>query len=526
MISINKLSKYLLSLYCCVSKSKLSCGIKLNRLLCVALLTLALPACVSVVKLNPDMAMPSSGKINIEDARGPLSNAQTKAIIAKLKQASDGDDIVGRHLLVEQAIGDTPLVAGNHVTLLKNGPPTYKSMFATIASATSTINLETFTFEPDDIGQRLLDALTEKQRSGIQVNIIYDSIGSINTSKAFFEKFTQAGGRVVEYNPINPLKAKVGWDLNERDHRKLLVVDGKIAYVGGVNISSVYTSNAFRRFSSYDRYEDIKENKKRAQYEREATPEPDSNSLIDKTPENTPAKKQPEEPPITWRDTHVMIEGPVVANFQDLFMKSWNNQKGPELGREGYYPELRNVGNDIIRAIGSTPNDPYNLIYDTLISAINSAEDHVWITNAYFIPDINLITALKDAAARGVDVRILLPSTTDSSLVLNASRSYFDELLAAGIKIYERQDVMLHAKTALIDGVWSTVGSSNLDWRSFIYNQEINAVILGADFGQQMQVMYEEDLKVSKEIKLEEWRKRSLLSRIKEKGSRVWAKYL
>jgi cardiolipin synthase len=165
-------------------------------------------------------------------------------------------------------------------------------------------------------------------------------------------------------------------------------------------------------------------------------------------------------------------------------------------------------------------------MYVTLLSAINSAETQILLTNAYFVPDPQLLASLKEAVQRGVDVRLLLPDKTDSDLVFHASRSYYDELLSAGVKIYERQDALLHAKTALIDGVWSTIGSTNLDWRSFTNNQEINAVILGQDFGQQMQDVFERDLESSKLLTLEEWRKRSIVTRIKEKAARLWARFL
>jgi len=179
-----------------------------------------------------------------------------------------------------------------------------------------------------------------------------------------------------------------------------------------------------------------------------------------------------------------------------------------------------------VRAIGSTPEEPYSQIYVTLLSAINSAETQVLLTNAYFVPDEKLLSALKEAVERGVEVKLLLPEKTDSAMVFYASRSYYDELLSANVQIYERQGALLHAKTALIDGVWSTVGSTNLDWRSFTNNQEINAVVLGQVFGDQMQAMFNQDLQLSKSITLDAWRQRSVVSRIKERAARLWARLL
>ncbi|MEQ1766066.1 MAG: phospholipase D-like domain-containing protein, partial [Methylotenera sp.] len=285
------------------------------------------------------------------------------------------------------------------------------------------------------------------------------------------------------FNPINPLYARKGWDVNRRDHRKLLVIDGQTAFVGGINISSVYSSGSF-------------------------------------------GKSRTSKGDQQWRDTHLRINGPVVSEFQKLFMATWTEQNGPELAARNYFPEQKNQGNEVVRAIGSSPEEAYSQIYVTLLSAINSAETAISLTNAYFVPDPQLLSALKEAAQRGVDVRLLLPEKTDSVMVYYASRSFYDELLLAGIKIYERRDALLHAKTAMIDGVWSTIGSTNLDWRSFTNNQEVNAVILGQDFASQMQTMFENDLESSTLITLDAWRERKLSAKVKEKAARLWARWL
>jgi len=462
----------------------------------LTVLALLLPAgCGSLPRINPDMSMHPSQPIQIKGAHGPLSKEQSKAILARLKRGIENTNILDRHLALEQAIGGSPLVAGNNVELLVDGQSTYNSMFATISGARDHINMETYILEPDEIGQRFVAALLRKQREGVQVNLIYDSVGSLNTTKEFFRPLIDAGANILEYNPINPFKARKDWLLNERDHRKLLVVDGRIAYLGGVNISSVYYSGSFGRRSS--------------------------NRVM--PGKQTKGRKDDRLP---WRDTHVRVEGPVVVEFQKLFMNTWEKQKGKAPSGREYYPQLTNAGREVVRAIGSSPSDPYSLIYVTLLSAINSAESQIYITNAYFIPDPQLRAALKGAVARGVDVRLLLPGKSDSNLVLYASHSFYHELLKAEVKIYEHYDALLHAKTAVIDGVWSTVGSTNLDWRSFLNNQEIDAVVLGQDFGAQMQAMFEKDLESSKAVTLDEWRNRSLLIRLKEMAARLWARFL
>ena len=449
----------------------------------VSFLLVLLAGCSSIPIMVPDMALQPSRPVQLEGEQGPLSAAQSKAILARLEKHGDETNIFDKHLALESEIVGSPLVAGNKVELLIDGPATYDAMFAAIEGAQNHINMETYIIEDDEIGQRFSALLIAKQQSGVQVNLMYDSVGSLATPKTFFAPMKESGVNVLEFNPVNPLVARKGWQVNQRDHRKLLIVDGQIVFVGGINISSVYSSGSFG-----------------------------GSRNIDGT--------QP------WRDTHLRLTGPVVGEFQKLFMDAWNNQVGPPLATLDYFPDTGSPGKEVVRAIGSSPEEAYSQIYATLLSAINSAETQVFLTNAYFVPDPQLLTALKEAVQRGVDVRLLLPGKTDSALVFYASRSYYDEMLSAGVKIYERQDALLHAKTALIDGVWSTIGSTNLDWRSFTNNHEVNAVLLGQEFGAQMQAMFEKDLESSRLITLETWRKRSLAARIMERAARVWARWL
>ncbi|HTL91210.1 MAG TPA: cardiolipin synthase [Steroidobacteraceae bacterium] len=438
------------------------------------------------------MARPSE-PVKLEGARGPLSVQRSKEILDGLKGKNKDAGSFERHMAIEEAVAGTPLVIGNRAALLQDGKATYDAMLAAIAAAKDHINMETYIIEDDDTGKRFADALIDKQRKGVQVNFIYDSVGSINTPREFFKRMADSGIAVLEYNPINPLTAKAGWDVNQRDHRKLLVVDGQVAFLGGVNISSVYSGR--------------------------------SGSSVDQRATNKRAK-QPAGPQAPWRDMHLMLEGPVVAHFQKLFLATWESQKGKPLAPRKYLPELAAKGKEVVRAIGSSPDDGYSLMYATLISAIRNAESTVYVTNAYFVPDQQFLSALTEAARRGVDVRLILPSTTDSWLVLNAGRSYYSDLLEAGVKIYERRNQLLHSKTVVIDGVWSTIGSTNLDWRSFLHNQEVNAVILGPEFGAQMRRIFESDIAQSNVITAETWRQRSLGSRMREGAARVWEYWL
>lgn len=446
---------------------------------------LLLSACSSLPTIVPDMAT-SPDEVQVEGRRGPLSPAQSRAILERMQTSGKDTSIFDRHLAFEQAVVGSPLLAGNRVTLLIDGPNTYKAMLTAIRGARDHINMETYIIEDDDAGRQFAEALTERQRAGVQVNLIHDSVGTLGTPRAFFDRMREQGIRVLEYNPVNPLRARAGWNVNGRDHRKLLVVDGQSAFLGGINISSVYSGG-----SSFSK-----------------SPKPQKGG------------------PLPWRDTDLQIEGPVVAEFQKLFIETWTRQKGDPLPERNYYPLLTRAGDEVVRAVGSAPEEPYSVIYATLVSAINSAETEILLTNAYFVPDPQLVASLKAAVARGVEVKLLLPSQTDSWLVLQAGRSFYTELLEAGVQIYQRRGALLHSKTALIDGVWATVGSTNLDWRSFLHNQEINAVVLGPGFGQQLHALFEKDLAASERVTLERWRKRGVGPRIQETLSKLWAYWL
>jgi cardiolipin synthase len=444
--------------------------------------SLALAGCASLPDAERELEKPHAQTVELDSASGPVSAGRSAAILDELKSKSGDTDILQKHLALEQAINaDSPLVLGNKLVLLQDGPATYQAMFAAIRKAKAHINLETYIFEDDEIGRQFADLLLERQAAGVQVNLIYDSVGCLKTPKAFFERLSAAGIQVLEYNPVNPLAGnKKEWLLNNRDHRKLLVIDGRIAFIGGINISESYSSS--------------------------------------------PTAKSARKKGVTtlgWRDTHLQIEGPVVAEFQKLFMGTWTKQNGEPLAQKNYFPKLAKQGDEIVRAIGSASADPHSLIYLTLLSAIGAAEQRVYLTNAYFVPDPQLIKSLTAATRRGVDVKLVLPSQTDSWTVFHAGRSHYTKLLRAGVKIYERRGAVMHSKTASIDGVWSTIGSTNLDWRSFLHNDELNAAILGRDFARQMDAMFARDLAESDAIDLDRWKHRSLMLRLKEWLARI-----
>jgi len=455
---------------------------EVRRKALVACLLLTCAGCANFPGTARAMDIPYAQAVGFGNAQGPVSAGKSAAILGELKSKSGDIDILQKHLLMEQAINaDSPLVLGNKLVLLQDGPATYQAMFVAMRKARDHINLETYIFEDDEIGKQFAELLLERQAAGVQINLIYDSVGCLHTPKEFFERLRAGGIQILEFNPINPLTGnKKEWLLNNRDHRKLLVVDGRIAFIGGINISASYSSG----------------------------------------PSAKSAKKKGTNI-VGWRDTHLQIEGPVVAEFQKLFMDTWMKQKGEPLAQKNYFPKLGKQGDEIVRAIGSSSADPHSLIYLTLLSAIDNAEQQIHLTNAYFAPDPQFIKALIGAAQRGVEVKLILPSHTDSWAVFYAGRSHFSRLLRAGVKIYERRGAVMHSKTASIDGVWSTIGSTNLDWRSFVHNNELNASILGRDFSSQMDAMFAKDLAESDAVDLDRWEQRSLLFRLKEWAARL-----
>ncbi|MHB9098795.1 MAG: cardiolipin synthase [Syntrophales bacterium] len=414
----------------------------------------------------------------IVSSKGLLSLQKSKAIMERLKRSVDPTDILERHTAVVESVTESPLTKGNKVTLLADGQATYAAMFKALQNAKNHINLESYIIEDDETGRKFADSLLQKQAEGVQINIIYDSAGSMNTPASFFQRLRDGGIQVVEFNPINPLKAREKWGLTHRDHRKILIVDGKVAIIGGINISEVYSSSPLKW-------------------------------------------KQTEKAPIHWRDTDIQIEGQAVAEFQKLFLDTWQKQKGPKLSERGYFPDLKERGNALVRVVGSTAGQTNRIPFIVYVSAITFAEYSIHLTNSYFIPDDQIVKALTDAAERGVDVKIILPGVTDSQLALSAQRYYYSELLKSGVKLYEHSTSLLHAKTAVIDKVWSTVGSTNMDSLSLLSNDEVNAVILSHEFAVEMEKMFVRDLADSKQIQRDEWGKRPLLPRI-----RVWFVHL
>jgi cardiolipin synthase len=423
--------------------------------------------------------------------RGRLTAAERERLLKRIGEQGNATQ-VQRHLLAMSAFGEVDLYAGNAAKLLIDGPQTFAAMFGAIEKARSTVLLESYIIEDAAIAQRLSALLARKAAEGVRVAVLYDAVGSIGTDKAYFEGLKRAGISVCAFNPLNPVKAgRTGyWDITHRDHRKILSVDRQVAYTGGINISAVYSSGSFGRHTGQDSADD------------------------------QAVKKD------GWRDTQIELRGPAVLALDDLVREAWLQQKCPDALPPPPPPQpaaaAAPAGPHIVRVIPSSPDDPYNRIYALLLTAIDAAQQGVHLTMAYFAPGAEMIDALCEAAQRRVDVRLILPSVSDFSPVLHAGRSYYTRLLGCGVRLFELQDAVLHSKTAVIDGVVSTVGSSNLDWRSFTGNNEVNAVVVGDDFGDAMARMFQRDLAASQEITAQAWAKRPLLQRTKETLARLF----
>ena len=447
--------------------------------LALLLLLLPLAGCVSIPNARELSPNPGKQIPPIEGASRPLSKAQDERAFQSLARYDGDDEVLQRQVALEGQIMGTPLVAGNKVTLLQNGRPAYDAMERAILAAKTNISAEFYEIDGDSIGTSITDMLIDKARQGVAVELIYDSYGSTDTPPPFWDRLRAAGVKVLEYNPLNPLKARIPYEPNDRDHRKLLIIDGKQAVLGGINITEIYLYGGAESGTT-DRWW------------------------------------------LPWRDTDVVVEGPVVAELQQFFLDVWKTQKGDPLPAVDFFPPLKTEGPSYVRATPGTPQEGEPQIYVALLSAIRHAQSRVWISTAFFDPTEEERQLLIDAARRGIDVQLIVPGESDSQATLAAGRSHYEELLKAGIKIYERRDVFLHGKTATIDGVWSIVGSSNFDARSVIWNNELSVIVLGRDFAQQMEAAFVQDRAAGTPIDLTTWENRPFGDRITDWAARAF----
>ena len=416
---------------------------------------------------------------------GAIAESAATELIDKTLGARSADDETLVNAVRQNA--GAPLTTGNHVDVLVDGPRTFAAIEKAITEAKHSVHVEVYIFADDAFGQKFAQLLMDKRAQGVEVRVLYDGIGSMQTSGAFFDEMRKAGVEVLAFRPPNPVQTPLLWKINNRDHRKITVVDSTIGFTGGVNVSGTYA----------------------------------------KSSGSSPGKEKGLK--VGWRDTHVQIEGPAVAQLQTLFLESWNLAGGKieDDQRAQYFPEPAERGSDLVTTVANDGDDTENrAVYACEMASIEHASKSILLTQAYFAPNADLVEALVKARKRGVDVRIVVPGFTDSALIFYASRATYSALLKGGVRIYEDTKSLLHAKTAVIDGVVSTVGSSNFDMRSFIHNNEASAIVVSRPVGRTLEQLFEHDLTQTREITLHDWQQRSLLERFKEKFSSAWAYWL
>ncbi len=359
----------------------------------------------------------------------------------------------------------TAMVAGNRATLLRNGDAFVPAMIAAIQGAKVSVNLESYIFKDDRAGEMFTAALSGAARRGVEVRVLFDGTGSHpGKLRGLLE---QAGVKVLIYHPVRLLTI---YKLTQRTHRKILVVDGAICFTGGMGIEANWLGDA----------------------------------------------RNPSE----WRDDQVEVTGPVVAQMQAIFSEDWTYTSGEILAGEKFYPALASTGDQDAQAIKVSRGDSSSLAAMLYYVAIQSAVRSIHIQNAYFLPEPQVRRALVEAVRRGVDVRVVVPGKhIDIALVRMASRRYYGELLQGGVKIYEYGDTMMHVKAAVVDGLFSTVGTINFDARSMRDNAEESMAFYDGEFAAQLEASFEKDLERCHELTFERWRKRGLTQRLAERLS-------
>lgn len=364
-------------------------------------------------------------------------------------------------------------VDGNRVRLLRNGVAAYPEMLAAIASANDQVLLEMYWFGSDSIGRKFAAALAAAAMRGVEVSVIYDAVGSVGASYEMFDQLERAGARVIEFNPIAPWKRRFRLDrLTRRDHRKILIVDGRTGFTGGINIADYWL------------------------------PIDDGGA--------------------GWRDDMVRIDGPAVAGLSDCFMLTWARLRGPERKLVGYAaeppaPGARRTGyGQPVRVLGQHFLRAQRQISRAYLHYLRRADRRIFIANSYFVPDRRILRALAQAARRGVDVRIMVPGQSDVDIVRHASRAVWGRLLRAGVRIFEWDESVLHAKSAVVDGLWSTTGTFNFDYLSLRLNLEVNVSVLDSQFAHLLEASFEQDFEHCREVMLVDFRFRPLGQRLLE----------
>ena len=365
------------------------------------------------------------------------------------------------------------LADGSLVQLHKDGE-TLHAAYQAISEARRSICVEVYIFHSDGTGRTFAKLLAQRAQEGLSVRVIYDSFGSIDTDREMFEAMRRAGVRLHEFHPVAPWRARHGWRTFNRDHRKLLVVDDEVALLGGQNLGDEYGSSWVLGESDADE----------------------------------------------WRDTAIGVRGPSARMLATAFARMWDYvDRGGPIRRAQVFPcdphdkTLLEIPPDSMAVLASTPT-PRSKLLPSLLRLLSAAQSSIELTMAYFAPPQALVEQLCRSAQCGVRVRLMLPGRSDVGLLRIAAQAFYEDLLAAGVEVYERQYAVLHAKTLCVDGRVSVIGSTNLDYRSIQFNCELSAVIHSRPFGRQMHDLFENDVRYARRIVRDEWRHRPLRDRL------------
>jgi cardiolipin synthase len=370
-----------------------------------------------------------------------------------------------------------PRTEGNRVRFYYEGEPAFADKLAAILAAKHHIHLEYFIFQPDATGQMFLDALVQKAREGVQVRLLYDAMGSFRLHRWMLRPLRDAGGQFSAFLPLNLLQRRI--QVNLRNHRKILVVDGRVAFAGGLNIGDEYLGKN-PRFGF-------------------------------------------------WRDTHLRVEGPAVASLQRLFIEDWDFANGEHLRGDAYFPPpVKAVGGDgwPVQVIHSGPDQELKGIREIYFAAIQHARQRLWIASPYYVPDAGLRDALCLAGYLGVDVRLLCQFHPDKWIPYFAARYYWPDILDAGVKVYQYARGMMHSKVVLVDGQWASVGSANLDNRSMHLNFEVNCLIDAPEAVAQLEQAFRNDLKHAIRLERRVYARRPFGGRMIENACRLFSPVL
>jgi cardiolipin synthase len=364
---------------------------------------------------------------------------------------------------------NVPLLRGGTAELLRNGDRFYPAILEAIRGAQDTINFEVYIFESDETGREFIDAFTERARAGVEVRLLLDAFGSLKLKRAHRRELRDAGVRLEFFRPL-ALRNLVR--IYKRTHRRAIVVDGRIGFTGGAAVSNKWRGDT----------------------------------------------RTPKE----WRDSMTRVTGALVAGVQSAFASNWVYVTGEVIAGPRFYPPGADSGPACGLSVVSSPSDAQQPIRMLIWLSFVNARRRLWLANSYFIPDLQLRKAVMDRASSGVDVRILVPGNhTDALPVQYTGRGFYEELLQAGVRIFEYQASMMHAKTVVVDDAWALVGSANMDERSMEINEENMLGIAEADFARSVAQALEQDFTRSREVELEAWRRRPLYQRALEKAARI-----